>query len=351
MHIFYWCRGQDDNIGDVVLRRRFLRELRQMGSVHILVGGASPGFIEAMQFTSDDKLYRSSPDWMARMYSTAFREKIILAFNPGELRVGWKSALAHAALLPAQLLGKIRGSKSIRAGIAVRGRGRLCSIPILMSDWLSDLTAWRDTATADDRPWGLMCPDWAFDEVVESVHPNGHPRDKLLLTYRGDQPMLSAAALEGIRVFALDQGLEIIVFSQVRRDNDRGELLAEALSCQNIAWGDNESHLRQEMKVRALMKSSQIVISDRIHALIIGTTEGAIPVGVIPYEDRKVGPHLSAGFLQEVSKDVRAMSAEQVRWFLADVVERGPEIQESLVRSRSEVAALARRVRDVCLVH
>ncbi len=49
--VFFWCRGQDDNIGDVLLRRRMLRDLRRLGEVHVLIGGASEGFIESMGFT------------------------------------------------------------------------------------------------------------------------------------------------------------------------------------------------------------------------------------------------------------------------------------------------------------
>ncbi|MBM4497041.1 hypothetical protein GS426_20210 [Rhodococcus hoagii] len=42
----------------------------------------------------------------------AIFESITLAFNPGEVRVGPKSALAHTMLLPAQALGKFRDSTS-----------------------------------------------------------------------------------------------------------------------------------------------------------------------------------------------------------------------------------------------
>ncbi|MBM4496697.1 hypothetical protein GS426_16745 [Rhodococcus hoagii] len=84
----------------------------------------------------------------------------------------------------------------------------------------------------------------------------------------------------------------MLVFTQVRRDNARGEELARLLGCKFEAWPEDVTHTEQEARVRALMRSARAVVSDRIHALIMGTTEGALPIGLIPSDDSKVGSHL-----------------------------------------------------------
>ncbi|NKS03378.1 hypothetical protein GTA09_02135 [Rhodococcus hoagii] len=339
--VFFWCRGQDDNIGDVLLRRRMLRDLRRLGEVHVLIGGASEGFIESMGFTPSEVLYRSSRRWLTELYRVAIFESITLAFNPGEVRVGPKSALAHTMLLPAQALGKFRDSTSVRVGIAIRGSHRLWEIPLRWSDRLADVVIRRNVeALGTPIEYG---PDWAFDEGG-SLPAVGHGRDRILLTFRSDRPQLPADTIAGLRAVAEREGLELLVFTQVRRDNARGEELARLLGCKYEAWPEDVTHTEQEARVRALMRSARAVVSDRIHALIMGTTEGALPIGLIPSDDSKVGSHFAAAGIHNIAAHCDGMGRGAVQDFVAEILQRSEELGDAFERSRTEVIRMGTRV-------
>ncbi|WFR73546.1 hypothetical protein P9209_07875 [Prescottella defluvii] len=242
--VFFWCRGQDDNIGDVLLRRRMMRDLRQMGEVHVLIGGASDSFVESMGFTRADVLYRNSRSWLTQLYRVALSEKMALAFNPGEVRVGPKSALSHSLLVPAQIMGKARGSKSIRAGIAVRGHHSIWSLPLRASDRLSEVVIRRNVEARERSPFEYG-PDWAFDEGGALPLPD-EKRDELLLTFRCDRPELPPESIAALRTVAEREHLDLVVFTQVRRDNQHGADLAGRLDCDYVPWPEEVTHTEQE---------------------------------------------------------------------------------------------------------
>lgn len=340
--VFFWCRGQDDNIGDVLLRRRMLRDLRRIGEVHVLIGGASEGFVESMGFTSSEVLYKSSRRWLTELYRAVLFEKITLAFNPGEVRVGPKSALAHGILVPAQLLGKVRGSTSVRAGIAVRGSHRLWGIPLQWSDELSEVVVRRNMEMS--RTPLEFGPDWAFDEGGFSP-TDDRGRDRILLTFRSDRPQLPEETVTALQAVAEREGLELLVFTQVRRDNVHGEELAGRLGCSFEAWPGDVTHIEQEARVRALMRSARAVVSDRIHALIMGTTEGALPIGLIPSDDSKVESHFAAAGIHNIAVHCDGMGREAVQDFVGGVLHRSDELCDAFGRSRDQVVRMGTRVR------
>lgn len=340
--VFFWCRGQDDNIGDVLLRRRMMRDLREMGEVHVLIGGASNGFVESMNFTHADVLYRNPRSWLTQLYRVALSEKMALAFNPGEVRVGPKSALSHSLLVPAQILGKPRGSKSIRAGIAVRGHHSFWSLPLRASDRLSEVVI-RRNVERERFPYEYG-PDWAFDEGGTLLHSD-ETRDKLLLTFRCDRPELPAESIAALRAIAERERLDLVVFTQVRRDNERGAELAARLDCDYVPWPDEVTHAEQEAHVRTLLRSARAVASDRIHALIMGTTEGALPIGLVTTEDSKVESHFAAAGFDNVSVGCQGLGQEAVEDFIAGVLHRSDELREVIELSRVGVARMGSKVR------
>ncbi|MGW4016858.1 hypothetical protein ACWECW_11150 [Rhodococcus ruber] len=341
--VYYWCRGQDDNIGDVLLRRRLLRELRHIGRVHVLIGGASSGFIEAMNFEKSDVLYRSQLAWLVALYRIAWRRGVVLAANPGELRVDVKSAVAYSSIIPAQLLSRWRGGKSLQLGVAVKGRHSILRIPLAIFGRNSDLQSYRQRMP--DDPDAPVFPDWAFDESRDACDTVIGRRDICAVTYRVDRPILPEPSLEALRCVCSERDLKIVVFSQVRRDNARTCELAAALGGDVLTWEDDVSHSDQERRVRDLMARSEVVVSDRIHALIMGSSEGAMPLGLIPGPDEKVGPHFEAAEIYGISDDIRLFDAEAVGTLIRRVLDERTEISAQVDMARARVAGLGEAVR------
>ncbi|MCR2784960.1 MULTISPECIES: hypothetical protein [unclassified Microbacterium] len=71
--------------------------------------------------------------------------------------------------------------------------------------------------------------------------------------------------------------LEPVLVTQVARDGEQHERLAEAHQIAHSAWTDApyEGQLR---RVRMVYSSSRFVFTDRLHAAIIGANEGAFPI-------------------------------------------------------------------------
>lgn len=335
MTVYYWCRGQDDNIGDVVLRRRLLRTLQSSGRSRVLLGTASDGFLRAMQLSADDQPYTSRRRWMLDLYKDVLKGTAVLVFNPGEVVVGGKSAMTHSLLLPAQLLLWRRRS-SFRAGVSVRGRHRFLELPFRLSVRLTTRNCWRDTATSERYP-GQGAPDWAFDEPLRL--PTSQ-RDTFAITYRGDRPHTPEFA-EALRDCARILGLQPVVFTQVRRDNEKSRQLAEELECEIVPWDDSTPHDQQELRVRQLMSRSAVVASDRIHALIMGLTQGASPLGVMQHIDSKVAPHFTQAGIRNVSFDCSNMTSGETVERSVSIARQRPEILRQAAEASSSVRSLA----------
>lgn len=343
--VFYWCRGQDDNIGDVLLRRRFLRELRALGRVHVLIGKASDGFVEAMGFERSDILYRSQRRWVMALYKEALVRGVVLAVNPGEVRVDAKSAIAYLSVIPAQMMSRVHRGKSLQTGVAIRGRHPVLSLPISFFGRNADIRTSREVTSEVSST--RVVPDWAFDELDHRVDGLRTPRTVCALTFRDDRPNLAPPVIEAIRKVCAERALNIVVFTQVRRDNDRSAELAKVLGAELLRWDPDVSHLAQERAVRELMARSEAVISDRIHALIMGTSEGATPVGLIPGPDNKVGPHFAAAEISGISADVSQLDADSVEAVLDEILHRRNEIDDQVAQARMQVAELGAAVRSL----
>ncbi len=345
--VFFWCRGQDDNIGDAILRRRALRSLRTLGPVDLFVGGASSSFLSAMGIETTDRLEVSRVRWLLRLYAAGLRGDALLAFNPGEVRPDRKAAMAHLSLIPYQLIGRLTGARSARLGVAIRGSGRLAMLPIRFSIRLTSLNTWRDTETARRLPAGRASCDWAFDEGPGPDGATG-PRGVLAISYRGDRPPLSDRVVETLRLLSARTHLEPAVFVQARRDNEAARSLASRLGCTLLPWQDGDSHAEQEAQVRELLSRSRIVVSDRIHALIVGVSEGAVPVAILDRPDQKIDRHMApAGLGGRVLEIQDGEDPERLVDRIVALVDQ-TDLKAVRERAAAELAEVTGQLRTVC---
>ena len=86
-----------------------------------------------------------------------------------------------------------------------------------------------------------------------------------------------------------------------------------------MPWPEDRSLTDHETVLRAIYRKSALVVSDRLHALIIGMTEGAVPACVTDAGEAKIERHFEAiGFerttfsLNESQGSVVQALAEQI---------------------------------------
>ncbi|GAB2636607.1 polysaccharide pyruvyl transferase family protein [Prescottella soli] len=333
--IFYWCAGQDDNIGDVILRRRMLRAVQDTGrACHVYVGRATPGFVEGLSLRRDDVVYRNFIQFVMVALLASLRREWLFAFNPGEIRCTRRQGIMHAILIPMMLVSHLRGRRCVRLGVGVHEYESMWKFPILVTVWLSKENVWRDSESRDRFGMGTVAPDWAFDEGSELSESADLPRRWLAMSLRSDSPEPSDEWFAAMEQISEAKGLEPIVVVQVRRDSLRARAISERLQCSVVDW-TGESHHAQEQRLRNVYRESEAVVSDRLHVLIMALTEGAIPLGLMEHEDSKIGRHFRAAGFETVSWDVSD-------WTSAEITQQGMRILDD----RRSVEAASRFARD-----
>lgn len=346
--IFVFLGAQHDNIGDALLRRRLLRALRGEGEIHAFIGSAPEDFEEALEFSPSDFVYQSFTRWWWTATRVSVRRRSsAYVLNAGEITPNRHDGMWHAALVPALVVGRLRGNPGVRAGIGARGRYGLWQWPIAATVRLCRYNAWRDEYSRDLFQKGIVAPDWAFDEGRRAEAP-ASPRPHIALGYRSDKKTLSEAAATRVKSWADRRGLTPVVVSQVERDVDANDRLAKMLGAPHIGR-DACSLLEREKAARKAYATSTMVLSNRIHALILAASEGALPAGLMQHADIKVGRTMAAAGLDGYSLVIHdtASDLDRIDPFLDGIIEHAGATHAHLDRAATRVGCMEQDLRRI----
>lgn len=285
VNVFVAVTGQEDNIGDSILRRGLLDAIRPSGAtIHVNVGKNTEGYCSTLALTDSDVVYRSTQEWHAALSrSVRSRERTHFVFNAGEALIEKEHAYVGVRLLMRLMLVRLRGGKIIQTGVGVRRSGARTPIAVRIALSLASLVSWRDAVSASRVGIGEVNPDWAFavsaasDDDGRQAEPE---RTLLVISMRGDRKYPSDQWFETVRNVIENTGLTPHVAAQVRRDNERTQSIAAELDGASWSTWENGDHSDREREMRELFTRAGAVVSDRLHALIIGASEGAHPLGL-----------------------------------------------------------------------
>lgn len=331
--VFVPAVGQYDNIGDIILRRPLLEVLRRVGQLHIYLGRAPSGYRDGLALADGDVVYESFARWYAAMIRSALTETTHYAFKPGEIQLSITGMKEHVGMLPALLILGLRHGRIVRVGSGARSFARLPRLLMQPSLALARFTAWRDADTATYLGHGETMPDFGFHDNPEHT---GVKRSTLVLSMRGDRPSPGIAWLDAMRAFAGNRGLEIVVATQVGRDDALSKELAAALGAKLVSW-DGLSHDRQETRLRELYRGAVVVVSDRLHVLIAATTEGAQPLAVLTAAAPKIDRHFTAAGLPSVTLVAAHLDAADIATAMEDTLNRNGDLSERLSAARKRI--------------
>jgi polysaccharide pyruvyl transferase WcaK-like protein len=328
--IFVNPTGQVDNLGDSVLRRPYLAALRGGGQLHVL-NTDGPDYSSALGILSADIVYTSRRRWFTAAAREVFMRRGVFALNAGEIvtgsgyarRASWQYVLATIAA--------VGNGKVIGAGIGLRAPSEKAPALLRAITRRASLLSWRDAESQDSAQVGEVNPDWAF-MTGSDVRPGLVQRRSIVcIALRGDRPPPSREWITALYEWARTSGYELKVIVQVRRDATLAAQLASNLGCELVDWPDHCDHAAQERVVREVYARSVAVMSDRIHALILGLTEGASPIGVSTTSTEK-SRRIFAAISDLAVADVLAETDEPSRW--SSLVAARDQAIEDLRRAR-----------------
>lgn len=352
MKIFVPLVGQHENIGDIVLRRELVEWLKPLGEMHVYVGSSNDAYDRALELPDDAQTYRSVGAWASAL-SRALRSgrDVAYVYKPGEIQLTLAGLKEHVGLLPLVTATRLRGGVVVRVGAGSRNFERFPTAVLRATLGLAHYTAWRDTRTARVLGRGDVMPDLGFGQVGRAAAGEVE-RTRLTVTMRGDREAPSAAWREAVRATAEDLGLRLTLVTQVERDEDLSRALATEWGADYVAWNALE-HGPQEDAVRRVFDESALVVSDRLHALIVALTEGAAVATAADGPTDKIQRHFDAAGVPITIVDSAAASVDDMRRRLATAAGLREEQQsalqvtlERLAIVRTQVGAVLGRRRD-----
>ncbi|MCP2264686.1 hypothetical protein ACFQHV_16075 [Promicromonospora thailandica] len=293
--IFLWLTGQEDNVGDSALRRPYARALADAGPVTAWCGGPGTGYQRGLALPPDVTVSRSLLRWWTALVASGLRRPTVLAFNAGEFDVTKAYLVGVVALLPLLPLIRLRGGSVIWVGAGVRRRRRGLMWPFGALARLADVLVWRD-----DRSGALLraapaMPDWAFalppGGLLEERRGSGD-RDCVVVSLRSDRPMPSPGWIASVGRLARRLSAEVVVVAQVERDDARARHVGRLLGATVVGWSSAD-HAVQERALRDVYRRAHVVVSDRLHVLVLAATEGAVPLGWCEQATEKIASHFA----------------------------------------------------------
>ncbi|MDJ0338182.1 polysaccharide pyruvyl transferase family protein [Cryobacterium sp. PH31-O1] len=347
MRIFASAMGQIDNVGDTVLRRAFLDALRGAGELQVFVGARSDAYLSGLGLHNQDRVYRTSAEWRREISRSTLREASVYAFNAGEMELQRAYALRYLRLAPHLALNRLRGGHAVHAGFGVRQKTGW-RIPVAATLRLCDLVAWRDAYSLGAMGLGRIAPDWAFATGATDAHLLASTPDRPLLAvsvrYNGRRP--DEAWLRALRNLADTLGLEIVAVSQIERDGPLAEELAASLGGTALVW-DGPDHAEQEVKLRAVYQRSLLVVTDRLHAAVIGLTEGALPLVIADAGPSKAARTLDAVGIKGATIGWSLPDSTAMERRARDVISRREPILRHVVEARASLRELSSSIRKL----
>lgn len=343
--VFVSLGGQEDNLGDSVLRRRLLDALRIENAVpHVFVGAHSAGYTAGLGIEPGDVLYTDYRAWRIAAIRSALRGPTTYVHNAGEIQVNRARRRNSVFEFALGALLRLRGRRPILTGVGIRHTD--AGLPGIIRAVVrqAEPVVWRDAVSREAAGIGESGPDWAFG-IAAMSSPSG-PRDRVAVSVRSDRPEISEEALRALAATLAEEGLTPLVVTQVVRDTAHNQRIADILGCEHVGWADAASHPEQERIVRDLFATCRAVVSDRLHALIIGLTEGAVPVPVATTADRKLGRTLASGGVSVPVTELTASGAADAlaKAVLAALAQRDEQVSNA-ARAYDEVLRVEERVR------
>lgn len=276
--VFLTISAQEDNLGDIEIRQQMINMVSHPAvRLHISRGNMSDSYVEAFDFPPNSVVYESKHQQALELIRSIVRGRASVVFPPGPYpATSTRSAVRAFGSLMVTLAARATGGASITVGKSVRGHHTLAIAAERQLSTRSNMYVARDRKTAEVLGVPVeSAPDIA---MLSHYEPSNGMRSKLAVSLRHDGSD-GDELLRALTAWAEPRHLEIVLVSQVRRDDGHHRALATRHGVSLVEWG-GQSHRAQMERVQSIYAGSALVVTDRLHAALFGAVAGAIPVAL-----------------------------------------------------------------------
>ncbi len=315
---------------------------------HVLVGPRVSDYSAGLGLGSDDLVYDMRADWQRAALRAAIAGRVAIVSNAGEVQLNRRRTKIALADIPTAALVRLRGGKVVQSGVGFRRPNGGYPWQVALVTAMSGIASWRDAPSRHHGRVGQVTPDWAF--AIAGSGAKAVRRDLLVVTMRGDRAVPTSAFVDAVKRICDSRNLRPVVINQVVRDLSRSRELASMLGAEFIAPWSGGPHDEFEPVLRDVYARAEFVVSDRLHALVIALTEGAVPVGATRGSVEKLDRTLAAAHIDDVSFDYDAMGETELVDRMEGIIARRGELIEACAWARSDLNDFRERIREYIAV-
>lgn len=342
---FVSLTGPAGNIGDALIRRGGLEWAIGTSDELVAYTGAGPDvWLRQLGVPNGTRVLgskRSVARWLWLLATSPGRP--VLVFEAGEVPLDRGNVLRELVFLTETLIVRAKRGVVVRPPRGIRAATQPALGLHARAARLSQIALWRDAASAALAGGGRVVPDIGFAAGTRPGAPEAE-RDELIVSLRGARPMPDSTWVDAVRATAASAGLRIRTVVQVREDEDRASELADALGGELEPWGDTDPVAQEEL-LRARYDRARLVVSDRMHVLVLAALSGAVPVELVPSPTHKITEAFATVGLHSLTLDATARSADEMCAFLAAQLGRADEVRTHMADAAAELAAVQAEVR------
>jgi hypothetical protein len=286
--------AQEDNLGDIEIRKKLLHSIASTGiDIFVLRGDSSDSYVEAFENASNCRWFTSAASLqIALLVRLLSGDHLHFFIAPGPARFSSKpKAIAKSLVnLTNMALARISGGTAHIVGRAYRGTGVTRLIEITSIKLATSATVRDELSSQNVNGKAKALPDLAFFGQPFS----GGERRYLAICVREENDIQETAFGELISAGRALNLVPIFV-TQVKRDNPWMKRMANQYKTEIVEWTD-ASHQEQRNRVEAVYRGSRVVVSNRLHGLIMSAMAGAQPLPLVSRGDSKLLPTLNIVF-------------------------------------------------------
>lgn len=337
--------GPAGNIGDALIRREAVRwALGTSDELVVYVGEAPDVWLRQLHLPAGTRVLRSKRSvakWLW-LIATAPRHPV-LVFESGEIPLDRGNVLRELVFLAETLVVRLKGGVVVRPPRGIRAPTQPATAIHAIAARVSQFALWRDAASAALAGGTRVVPDIGFGAGIRPGTP-WEDRRELVVSLRGTRPFPDADWVTAVRTFADSEGLRIRTVVQVREDEDRARELADALGGVCDPWGETDP-LAHEAQLRERYDAARLVVSDRMHVLVLAALSGAAPLELVPSPTHKITAAFATIGLMDLTADAATLTTPKMQERMRRQIDRADEVIGRVAVAAADLTVIEDEIR------